>query len=162
MSKIISENFNENDLQLFTKLSELRMIFSVYDTLSENIGIDKRDEMSRLARELSEYDFFDGTSIFIDGFYGFSAPEVSIIKQLILQADNVSISAVCTKEAFYDKNADLGYFSDSFGLIKKLTSFCVGEETGTCQSRKIDPPKQTSRGSRSEADEIRVPEKQTK
>ncbi|MBE6552328.1 MAG: hypothetical protein E7665_09395 [Ruminococcaceae bacterium] len=129
LGKLISDNYSDNDLQLFTKLSELRLILSVYDTLTENIGVGKLDEMTRLAEELSEYDLFSDTEVIIDGFYGFSVPELSIIKQLIIQAESVDLSVICTKEAFADCDTESGIFADSCKLIKRLIRFC---ETAGC------------------------------
>ncbi len=128
LGKLISDKYTDDNLQLFTKLSELRLIFSVYEAITENIGIGKADEMTRLAEELGEYDFFSNTKVYIDGFYGFSVPEISIIKQLILQAESVNLSVVCTKEALSECDTDSGIFADSCRLIKKLIKFCENTE----------------------------------
>jgi len=129
LGSIIEKSNIEEGFGLISKLSELKMIYSVYETLEGELGVNKQNDMTRLAEALSEFDIFDSYALFIDGFYGLSAPETAILKQLILQGESVYISVICSKAALEDKTLHNGFFKKGEELINRLTSFCRDMDT---------------------------------
>lgn len=72
---------------LKTKLTDLASIFEIYETLTQNSGIDPEDTLRILADKLPDSHAFDNAQIFVDGFKGFTAVELEILALLMQKAD---------------------------------------------------------------------------
>lgn len=84
---------------LRSKLYELSLIYSAYDSLFENKFISTSTLADKLLKTLSENDFFKGYTIAIDAFKGFTASELQILSHLIRQADEVYLT-LCTEDIY--------------------------------------------------------------
>ena len=71
---------------LKTKLSDFSLIFSTYEKALKEGTTDSTDDIVRLAETLDEYDFFDNSYVFIDGFYDYTVPQYDIIERIIKSA----------------------------------------------------------------------------
>ncbi len=78
--------------RLCRKLSELASLYALYDGGIKNENVDVLDDMTRLADTLDEYDFFDNTYVFVDGFYDFTYPEYRILERMIRDSRGVFVT----------------------------------------------------------------------
>ncbi len=78
--------------KLKAKLDDIFLISKAYKTLLENDIGDTSDIYEKLLASLEESAFFEGKTVFFDGFYGFTAQEKKIISQIAVDADNVYVS----------------------------------------------------------------------
>ncbi len=84
---------------LSKKLHELSLIYKAYDALFTISYIDDDTILDKLSEKLENNNMFDGYTICIDAFKGFTKQEYRIIKHLLKQAENVYISP-CTNDIY--------------------------------------------------------------
>ncbi len=83
----------EHSLQ--KKLSDLALIDAVYHgKMQECFGDDPADLLLRLTEKLREHAYFRGYHIYIDSFTDFTVPEYAVLRELLRQADTVTV-ALC-------------------------------------------------------------------
>lgn len=83
-----------NDL-LYSKLQDIRLIYRTFNETIEDRYITAEDVLDVFARHLPESDFITGSSIYLDGFTGFTPIQYRIISIMLRSADvTCSISAV--------------------------------------------------------------------
>ncbi|NLL63956.1 MAG: hypothetical protein GX241_07010 [Ruminococcaceae bacterium] len=120
MLKTASKNVRQATLK--NKLSDLSIIYDAYETLFSSKYVDYIDGdslLERLAKTLENNLFFNGYTICIDAFKGFTGQEFEIIKHLISQADEVYVS-LCTPNIYDDDPAMI--FASVNETAKKLKS----------------------------------------
>ena len=83
------------DKYLKLKIQDILNVYEEYEKILENKYIDENDNLTRLANQLCEVDFFDDSIIYIDEFVGFTKQEYEIIKQLAHTAKNITVS-ICS------------------------------------------------------------------
>ena len=112
-----AEDIKNDDITLSEKLSELGIIYSLYEHLLSKNFSDPSDDLSRLSSLLKECDFFSGINLYIDSFSGFTPQEYSVLSSAFRQADNVTC-ALC----FTDSEKDLAFSNvkDTYRELKKL------------------------------------------
>lgn len=71
---------------LKSKLYESALILSEYETRLHAAYYDPLDGLSRVAKALPSHPFFAGKRVFIDGFKGFTAQQLSVLEPLFAQA----------------------------------------------------------------------------
>lgn len=84
-----------HDERLRQKLRETADIYSAYEALLSSSYSDPDDDMTRLYELLCEYPFFEGKTVFIDSFNGFSGQERKILERIIAQSDETVIALCC-------------------------------------------------------------------
>lgn len=77
---------------LTSKLSDFSLIFSTYEKALKDGITDSTDDIVRLAETLEEYDFFDNSYVFIDGFYDYTVPQYDIIEKIIKSAYKTTVT----------------------------------------------------------------------
>lgn len=77
---------------LSLKLHDTALIYTAYNILIAERFIDPSDRLDKLCRNLNEYNLFEGESVFIDSFKGFTGQQFKIIEKIITSADNVTIA----------------------------------------------------------------------
>ena len=77
------------------KLKDLGLIFGAYDVLTARIAADPRDRLTRLAQGLENCNYAEGISVYIDGFTDFTPQQLLVIRQLLLQAKEVTVALTC-------------------------------------------------------------------
>ena len=77
------------------KLSELSLLYHTYDALVAASYLDSRDDLTRLSQALETSSFFEGCTVAVDSFEGFTAQEVAVLTQIMRRADQVIVS-LCT------------------------------------------------------------------
>ncbi len=97
-----------NDLHLSHKLKDISVIFSHYEALAGVNFTDKNDELNLLAQKLRDFPFFEGKSVYFDGFKSFTGMQLKIIELIIGQADEVYFS-LCTDNINCSTPLDIFY-----------------------------------------------------
>lgn len=100
------------------KLSDISMVMAVYDNLISNKFIDPSDYLTRLSNLLDTTLFFEGKTVFVDSFSGFTGQQMQIIEKIIRQSDNVTFS-FCTDNI---DNTELGVFYNINKTAQKIKS----------------------------------------
>ncbi len=83
------------DDRVFTKAKELSLISDAYKAITEETHSDTRYDLDTTADIIIQNELFRDTTIFIDEFYGFTKPELTVICSLLKNAFDVYITAVC-------------------------------------------------------------------
>ena len=100
------------DEQLRLKLLDTATIYENYDAVIAEKFVDDTDKLTNVYYALEEYKYFDGKTVFIDSFKGFSGQQYKILERIIPQAKNVTITLVDNQ----NDTRELGLFSN----IKKV------------------------------------------
>lgn len=77
---------------LKAKLEDIALIYETYDLLTTERFIDPADNLTKLYQSLEKFRFFEGKTVFLDGFKGFTGQQFKIIDRIISQAKDVYIS----------------------------------------------------------------------
>ncbi len=106
-----------SDETLSKKLSETALIYDTYNAIMERSYIDPLDSVTVISDVLSKTQLFEGYTIAIDSYYGFTSQEYELLSVLMTQSDNMYI-ALCT-DSLDGMNGDLFFVSDR--TKKRLT-----------------------------------------
>ncbi len=100
------------DGMLRKKLLDLSLITAAFDALVSQQFTDDRDTLTLFARKLEDEHYFNGATVFIDGFKGFTAQETDVISRMIAQSENVYIT-LCTDKVYTD-----GFDVSAFACVR--------------------------------------------
>ena len=106
-----------NDEELMAKTKEISLVLSLYDSLVARSYIDPLDELTKMDKMLSQYDFFKDSVIVIDSFSGFTMQEMNIISHMLIKADDVYITFCCDN---ISNENDIGLFSNTAKTLSKV------------------------------------------
>lgn len=117
----ISVNIAHND-SLKNKLTDLSIIFKEYINYIQGYITDEH-QLTLICNRIGQSNLIKGSEIWIDGFTGFTPQELSVIKQLLLAGNNVTISLITDLDNIYmDKIDVLDPFYEAKNTIKKLNT----------------------------------------
>jgi ATP-dependent helicase/nuclease subunit B len=74
------------------KLRDLSLIYSMYQKLLHDKYDDPEEDLTRLSKILDKNNFFQGYNVYIDSFTGFTPQQFSVLRHIIRQADNVTVT----------------------------------------------------------------------
>ncbi len=100
---------NMTDGTLSRKLEELSLVYGAYEALVAQSYVDPLDDLKRLEGLLRQHRFFDGATVAIDSFKGFTAQEMRVLEHILGQAKEV-YATLCADE-LQDREHGLGLFS---------------------------------------------------
>ena len=80
---------------LAQKLRELSLVYGTYEALVGASYLDSRDDLTRMAQTLETSSFFQGCTVAVDSFEGFTAQELRVLAQILRRAERVVV-ALCT------------------------------------------------------------------
>ncbi len=80
------------------KMRDFARVFSAYEGLVADGGMDDTDKLTRLAQVLPSCTLFDGATVLVDGFKGFTAQESAILEQLMTRVVAMTVT-LCTDTA---------------------------------------------------------------
>lgn len=86
----IAESLDKPTLKL--KLHDLALVYDTYDGFVGEKFIDPADTLTKLYRTLADYRYFEGKTVFIDSFKGFTGQQFKLIERIISQSKDVYIS----------------------------------------------------------------------
>ncbi len=88
----VAEEMSE-DTPLKRKLSDLAAVDTLYhERIIECFGSDPSERLLRLAETLSQHAYFQGAHFYIDSFTSFTANEYAVLKEIMKQADGMTVS----------------------------------------------------------------------
>ncbi len=106
--------------RLADKLQDLSLLYSCYTDLLHRGHEDPADELTRLDHTLAEHRFFEGISLYLDGFVGFTPQEYAVLSHAFRQADKVTLT-FCADP--HGRNIALEQANEE---LRRLTSLCRG------------------------------------
>lgn len=118
------EQLDEGSLQ--EKLQEFTLIYEAYNAVLSRGFSDPKDDMTIASELLREHPYFEGKTIFIDEFKGFTASEQLLMGEILKQADRFTIS-LCT-DSLEDREEGMGLFSGVMKTGQRLLQ--VAKESG--------------------------------
>ena len=131
------------------KLRDISVIYSAYNRRLESAGItDPSDGVARFAAAAKEHgEFFDGVSVYMDGFVRFSKPELDVIREMLRRGSSLTVSLCCEDGREYVFGTVSG--NDPGSAEKKLLS--VAADAGvdpvvTVRERSIPTKEECSPG----------------
>lgn len=107
------------NIRLRQKLTESADIYSAYEALLSGSFSDPDDDMTRLYEILCTHDYFEGKTVFIDSFNGFSGQELKIVEVIIEEADDVTAALCCDKST--SKNIENSVFREPDITLRLLS-----------------------------------------
>ncbi len=93
------------------KLYDMGEIYFEYTNLLNKGYADSAGVQKKLHEKLLEKNFFEGKTVFIDGYYNFTPAELPIVEMIFKGADDVYITVL------YDKNDKSGIFDVNFDTL---------------------------------------------
>lgn len=109
-----SEQTTGNALK--NKLHDLALIYQTYDALVGEKFLDPADRLTKLYTQLESCRYFEGKEVFFDSFKSFTGQQYKIIKRILTQADNVTVSL--TNDVTKTREFDL--FSNIRKTVEKI------------------------------------------
>lgn len=88
------------------KLGEISTIYSAYQGILERSYQDALDDFSKALEQVRKKRFFEGYTIFLDEFKGFTKPEFDLIGEILGQAESCTITLCMDRN---DENDPLFY-----------------------------------------------------
>ena len=106
------------ELKLVQKLRELSTLSTLYQGAIVHGKNDALNDLTRLSLTLDDYDFFDNSCVFVDGFYDFTYPEYEILKRVINSAENTYITLPLAE------NDTENIFEKPINAMQRLLDIC--------------------------------------
>ena len=133
-----------NDVTLCTKLNETALVLDTFDALVSQSYIDPLDDLTRLFNILSQNNIFNGYTIFVDSFSGFTAQQIKVLRLLLEQSEKTFVSL--TLDPLTDGVEDV--FATSQQTLKLLKNIAKRDFV------KIEPSVKLSENKRFANDEL--------
>ncbi len=92
------------------KLSDLALIYGSYNALVQGHYVDLDDELDRLYDALLDFPFFQGKTVGIDSFKGFTQQQMKIVERIIATAQDTYITLCC--DTLHDREEGMGLVSN--------------------------------------------------
>ena len=93
------------------RMTELARIYETYEALLERQYMDGADELLAAARLCGGAARFAGTTVFLDGYSGFTHPEMEMIGALLQNAGEVVCTLCCAGDIFEERE-------DAFAAVR--------------------------------------------
>lgn len=103
-----------HDEELKKKMSDLKIIYHDFNEILHKRFIDSDDELTLLAKKLTDCNIYDGSEIWLDEFTTFTPQQLEVIKILAKKAKTVNIT-LCSDSLSGGKEID---YTDIFDAIK--------------------------------------------
>lgn len=118
--KMLSECANKVfDKTLCKKMKETALVFDTYNALISSSYIDPQDNLTHLAEILCTNNVFDGYTLAIDSFSGFTAQQQKIIRLLMIQS-KVSYISLCLDFNTLDKSDAFDTTKATYNMLKNI------------------------------------------
>ena len=109
--RLREQSAKNKDTDLSEKLRDVSLIYDFYDAHLEGSNIDPLDNNARLEKRIEDTCFFDGYTVAVDGFSGFTAQEMKILMLIMKQSKDFymtfSLDSKKEDELFYSANKTL-------------------------------------------------------
>ncbi|WP_313530287.1 helicase-exonuclease AddAB subunit AddB [Anaerotignum sp.] len=136
------------------KLTDLATIYQSYLSFLEKDYISGDETLALLATQLSTIDPFENTEIWLDGFYGFTPQEYTVIEKLLKLTFRVTVTLPMDEKSFFAPFLPPSApFFEPYTAKNKLVR--LAEENGLS----IEPPVFLSENHRSKTEALKALEK---
>lgn len=115
---LLSASEGTGDFMLKQKMREIALISETYRAHTARKYSDESTELDELARLITENNLFDGRTVILDSFRGFTEQETKVFSELIKRAKDVYVT-VCAMD-FTDSSGGFGAFTHTCEFAKKL------------------------------------------
>ena len=88
----------EKNRTLCAKLKDISLLSSAYKAELKSIYGTDGESLDMLCEVLSKNNFFGGSCVVIDSFYGYTPQELKIIRMILRQCEDVFITFACAKD----------------------------------------------------------------
>lgn len=105
---------------LKSKLSDISLIYRLYDGMLTKSFDDRQDNMKAAARLAAENEFFEGCRVFIDGFDHLGGAQLLLVEQIVKKAADCTVALTLT-------DIDSDYFLQQSKLKNAIAGFSDGE-----------------------------------
>ncbi|MGM9681029.1 MAG: PD-(D/E)XK nuclease family protein [Eubacteriales bacterium] len=116
-----AELLTGSDERLKRKLNDLARIYALDLHLLHQNYDNPEEDLTRAAGLLENHDFFAGMQVYIDGFDSYTPQEADMIRHILRQAENVTVSVPCLP---HERGEMYGNIKRSERLIGRLISEC--------------------------------------
>jgi len=117
------------------KLRDLGLICAAYHELTLEIALDPRDRLTRAAEKLKTCLWAKGKDLWLDGFLDFTPQQMELLRQLLRQAENVTVALTCDK--LQEDEDGMGIFSPARKTAAALRRLAK-EENIRCKVEILD------------------------
>lgn len=100
------------------KVQEIVLVLNAYDALVKRSFYDEQDVLTRLSDTLVEFPFFEGRTVVVDAFRGFTAQELAILEHCFAQS-LVTYVTLCT-DVLSPLDDDMSVFAHTKRTAAKL------------------------------------------
>ncbi len=107
-------------VSLKNKLLDLSLIYETYDLLTKERFIDPADKLTKLYKDLGNYRYFEGKTVFIDSFKGFTGQQFKILERIIAQAKDVYVSLTNDTHS----ESEFNVFTNIRLAVQKIENIC--------------------------------------
>ncbi len=118
---------------LKNKLYDLSLIYETYDLLISERYIDTSDKLTKLYFKLENNNFFEGKTVFFDGFKGFTGQQFKIIDRILTKAEKSYFSF--TYNILSKKEFDI--FSNVRKTIERIEKIAKSHGVTVCEPIKL-------------------------
>lgn len=113
------------DGTLKTKTTELSLVLEAYDALCSDCGNDAQESLLRLSEHLLQNRLLEGATMFVDGFKGFTAPELRVLEALMTQVSRLSVTLCADRDVAEADGLDrLAVTLDTVKRLKRAATDC--------------------------------------
>ena len=89
---VAADKMSEESGSLPSRIRDLALIFSAYESMLLSDHDDPDDIPEALAKALEDNDYFSNTSVFIDSFYTLTPKEMKVVRCILAQAEDTLIT----------------------------------------------------------------------
>ncbi len=125
------------------KIKEIAHVAAVYQGLLHKSYLDPEEELERLHEVLSQTDFWQDKTVYIDSFKDFTVPQKKLVEQMIANAKEVTVT-LCADNLNWQHNLEL--FANTKALAAQLIGFAnkngvtVAESTVLTKNHRAKTP----------------------
>ena len=80
------------DETLAKKLTDSALVYDAYNAIMEQSYMDPLDSLTKVGELLGEHPLFEGYTVAVDSFYGFTAQEYGVIERLMVQSRDMLVA----------------------------------------------------------------------
>ncbi|MEE3491911.1 PD-(D/E)XK nuclease family protein [Ruminococcus sp.] len=80
------------DDTLCAKLNDTALVYDAYNAIMERSYMDPLDSLTKVCELLTERKLFEGYTVALDSFYGFTAQEYDVIEQLLVMSSEMFVA----------------------------------------------------------------------
>ncbi|MBQ8783018.1 MAG: PD-(D/E)XK nuclease family protein [Clostridia bacterium] len=128
-----------SDGVLKSKVSELSLISRAYTALLQQSWFDDETSLDRLHSVIDKIDWFNGKTVFIDGFRGYTAQETVLLGDILPRAKDVYIT-VCTDKVsgLFEKHSVFAHTRRTARKLYSLNEKCSMPAVDVIEVEKSD------------------------